>query len=37
VVEINVQVIGQYIGDFIKPFQAAIIVYYCFGATEVGA
>jgi hypothetical protein len=37
VVEIYIQVIRQNIGDFIKSFQAAIIIYNCFGTTEVGA
>jgi hypothetical protein len=36
VIEIDVEVVGQYIGNLIKAFQPAIVVYNCFGAAEVG-
>jgi hypothetical protein len=36
-VEIDIEVICQDIGDFIKSFKAAIVIYDCFGTAEVGA
>jgi hypothetical protein len=34
--EFDVQIITEYIGYFVKTFEAAIIVNHCFGTTEVG-
>jgi hypothetical protein len=35
--KLDIQVVGEDISDFVKTFQAAIIVYDGFGATEIGA
>lgn len=35
--ELNFKIVAQNVGHFVKSFEAAIVVDYSFGTTEVGA